>query len=283
MTTINMACLPKETLGQLSSMNSTLERNGWLSTPYLMNDADSALPGPTPRYWIPSIESPSAKISIPVECVYLYDPVYTDPGIQGFLETYLSGTVGIATGSSYAYDYAGPAQLLAIYNNGNMSFQDLNRTFANISESLTQYIRQNGLQNYSSPAYGAVLQEQACVRVRWAWLAYPAVLIVLTLIFLPAVIAETRKGETKSHDWKSAPLALMFHGLDDEVVRGTEAGRLVKLKDMQDRAARVYVRLGRNKHGWVFIGGRTWNAAQWAKVHDTGEADHAMAEDIEMR
>jgi hypothetical protein len=62
-------------------------------------------------------------------------------------------------------------QLLAIYNNGNLCFEDLNETFANISDSLTQHVRQNGMKNFSSPAYGLVLHEQTCIRIRWrGWL-----------------------------------------------------------------------------------------------------------------
>jgi hypothetical protein len=135
------------------------------------------------------------------------------------------------------------------------------KTFANISDSLTQHVRQNGMQDFSSPAYGLVLHEQTCIRVRWAWLAYPTALVALTLIFLVAMITETRKGEMKSHDWKSEPLALVFHRLDDGVITSTEAGQLVKRRDMQDTAERNLVKLGRTEAGWACVG-RSLNAVK---------------------
>jgi hypothetical protein len=244
-----------------------LNDNGWLSTPNLPTTVPEALwPFPSERGstgddWIPASADPSQNISITTECVYIVDIRLTDAGIQEFLETYLNGSVGIATGSAYGYDYADPPQLLAIYNNENLRFEDLNETFANISDSLTQHVRQNGMKKFSSPAYGLVLHEQTCTRIRGAWLAYPAALVSLTLIFLVAMITETRRGKMKSHDWKSEPLALVFHRLDDGVIISTEAGQLVKSRDMQDTAERILVRLGQNGDVWAFVG-RSLNAVK---------------------
>ena len=266
--TINVACLPNSTEEQLSKLEFKVEQDGWLSTPNLTSSSD--YPYPT-HYWVPTNDPTAQNISIPTECVYVFEYL-TNNGIQEFFDTYLNGTVGVSPYSAYSYDYAGAPQLLAIYNNGNLGFEDLTEIYANISDSLTQYIRQNGAQNFSSPAAGAVLHEQTCVRVRWAWLSYPAVLIVLTLFFLTAMIIETRKGEGRSLDWKSEPLALMFHRLDDEAIGSTHPGRLIKRSGMQDTAKRIYVRLGRNKEGWGFIG-RRQDGVQREVVEDVGEAD----------
>ena len=251
--TINLACLPLSTRTQLSKLDFKLEENGWLSTPNLTTIYTGSSNFPTAGYWVPSMDETFPNISIPAECVYLYDAVLTDRGIQTFLNTYLNGTVGISPQNGYSYDYAGAAQLLAIYNESYLSFEDLSSIFANISDSLTTHIRQNGVQNFSTPVHGTVLHEQTCVHVRWAWLAYPAVLVGLTLIFLTGMIFETRMGDGRSHDWKSEPLALMFHRLDDETIKTTGGVRLVKRKDMQDAAARVSVRLAKTADGWGFV------------------------------
>ena len=250
--TINVACLPNGTEDQLSKLGFNVEQDGWLNTPNLTTALN--FPYPT-HYWIPTDDPTAQNISIPIECVYVVEAL-TNNGIQEFLDIYLNGTVGIAPDAAYSYDYGGAAQLLAIYDDGNLSFEDLTQVYANISDSLTQHIRQNGVQNFSSPVSGTVLHEQTCVHVRWAWLSYPAVLIVLTLFFLTAMIIETRGWEGRSHDWKSEPLALMFHRLDDDAFGRIQAGRLIKRSGMQDTAKRIYVRLGRNKEGWGFIGRR---------------------------
>jgi hypothetical protein len=142
-----------------------------------------------------------------------------------------------------------------MWNNANLDFENLNSTFANIADSMTMHFRQNGPQSHSRPAYGVVLQQQTCMHVRWAWLAYPAALIALTLTFLTAMVIETGRGEMKRHDWKSEPLAMMFRGLDDQTIKMTEADRLVRRKDMRDAAKQVVVRLGEDETGgWRFVG-----------------------------
>jgi hypothetical protein len=248
-----MECLPRGTRDHVSQLDFTLQDNGWLSTSNLScTIGEDGFPS---NYFIATGNQAFPNISIPAECVYLYDGLDTDGAVQRFLGTYLNGTVGIEPDAGYDVDYAGAAQLLLIWNNANLTFEDLSSTFANISDSLTTYIRQNSPQKHSSPVHGAVLQEQTCVQVRWAWLAYPLALIALTLNFLMAVIVETRRGEGKHHDWKSNPLAMMFHGLDEQTIKTTQAGRLVRSSDMMHAAQQVRVRLARNENGgWGFLG-----------------------------
>ena len=255
--TINLACLSPSTQSRLSKLDFKREDNGWLSTPNLTvapPDATDTELIPIGDYWIPTGNKALPNISISRECVYVYDTLFTDGGIQAFLSTYLNGTVGLASEGGYPYDYAGAPQLLAIYNETYLTFDALNSTFANISNSLTTHIRQNGAQNFSSPAYGLVTREQTCVRVRWAWLAFPTTIVGLTLLFLTGMIVQTRRGEGRRHDWKSEPLALMFHRLDDDTIKALGTGRLVKKRDMQDTAERVRARLAETPDGWCFLG-----------------------------
>ncbi|KAK5449383.1 hypothetical protein LTS15_008927 [Exophiala xenobiotica] len=231
--TINIACLSPGTRDHVTQLELTLEDNGWLSTPNL-----SMIRGSEDDYFIPTENEAFPNISIPAECVYQFDVVQTDGAVQRFLDTYLNGT------------------LLVMWNNSNLNFENLNSTFANIADSLTTRVRQNSPQSHSRPAYGVVLQQQTCVHVRWAWLAYPAALTALTLIFLTVMVIETGRGEMKRHDWKSEPLAMMFHGLDDQTIKMTEAERLARRKDMRDAAKQVVVRLGEDENGgWRFVGG----------------------------
>jgi hypothetical protein len=195
---INKACLPPDTQNQLLMLPLTNETNGWLTNPNL-NGTDP-FEQTTPAYWVAGNQPSDPNITVPAECVYINDQEFTNPGINSYLSTYFNGSVGIVDRANYWYEYAGQPQILTIYNNGNLRFKDLNDTFANISSAITHYIRNNGYQNYSTPAYGTVLLQQACVSVRWAWLAYPAMLVVLTLVLFLATIHETRKGETRDHD-----------------------------------------------------------------------------------
>jgi hypothetical protein len=272
MATINLACLSPSTQSRLSKLDFKHEDNGWLSTPNLSvapPDATDTTLIPIGDYRIPTGNKALPNISIPRECVYLYDALETDGGIQAFLSTYLNGTVGLASPAPYSYDYAGPAQLLAIYNETYLSFEVLNSTFANISNSLTTHIRQHGAPTFSSLAYGIVTREQTCVSVRWAWLTFPATIVGLTLLFLTGMIVETRRGEGRHHDWKSEPLALMFHRLDDETIKVLGAGRLVKKRDMQNTAERVRARLAETPDGWCFLGSGCYSAGEALNADDS--------------
>ena len=87
--------------------------------------------------------------------------------------------------------------------------QDLNQTIRAIAESMTEAIRTG--PNSTSQA-GQSYIEKTFIEIRWGWLAYPIVLMFLTLILLVVVIVEThRRGAIA---WKSSSLAVLFHKLD---------------------------------------------------------------------
>lgn len=104
------------------------------------------------------------------------------------------------------------AELLQVYDYGSVSLESLNSTFQNISQSITTYMRERGNANHSEPVRGIVLHGQTCLEVRWGWLALPAALVVLTLLFFIAMIIQTRPTGNRAQIWKSSPLALMYHG-----------------------------------------------------------------------
>jgi Protein of unknown function (DUF3176) len=184
------------------------------------------------------------------KCIYQHGAIAIN-SIDSFLATFLNGTIKPGT---YWYDYHGSAQLQAIYNEGNLTFDRINETWRNISDSITTYMRQNGDVNFSTPATGQALRDQTCVHIRWAFLAYPAVLVLLAIIFFICMVFETRRGQTSRHDWKSSPLALLFHGLDREALKGEETFDFVSTKEMDQIAGRTPVRLSQTEHGWQFVG-----------------------------
>jgi len=90
------------------------------------------------------------------------------------------------------------------------------------------------------------------VRVRWGWLAFPAALVGLTLMFFVAMILETKFGAHHSHDWKSSPLPLMFHGLHENTLQEHETNQHIRVKGMERTARDVHVRLSPSEKGWKF-------------------------------
>ncbi|KAJ2991313.1 hypothetical protein NUW58_g2557 [Xylaria curta] len=81
-------------------------------------------------------------------------------------------TLDIFTGSQF---------LQYIYDSGHIDFDRIESTFANISKSLTTYIRTHGNETYSEPATGEVFHYSTCLQVNWPWIAFPSVLVFLNL------------------------------------------------------------------------------------------------------
>ncbi|KAJ6032736.1 hypothetical protein N7540_003468 [Penicillium herquei] len=78
-----------------------------------------------------------------------------------------------------------------------------------VAESLTKVALQNSM---TSKITGTVYTTEVIIRVRWAWMILPTLLVVLANVFLACTIYASRKKIL----WKSSILALLFHGLDDE-------------------------------------------------------------------
>jgi hypothetical protein len=186
------------------------------------------------------------------ECIY-QTTVLVQHGIAYFLSSFLNGTI---VPGSYNYEYRGPATLLAIYNEADVTFERVNDTWQNISDSITIYMREHGQLNSSAPALGEAFRGQACVHIQWPFLAYPAALVLLAIVFFFWMVIETRQRETSRHDWKSSSLALLFHGLDRASVPLPREYRteMIPTKEMDELAERTSVRLSRAQGGWLFRG-----------------------------
>jgi hypothetical protein len=127
--------------------------------------------------------------SMPVNgCIYALDKHFMSALWEAYLKGFFQGTVkgdagngNISAGTIEVL--RGPQILQTIYNYGDVSFNRVNSTFQNISDSMTIFFRQNSFSKYSNPAKRVVMHDQTCLSVRWAWLAFPSILVLLTLIF----------------------------------------------------------------------------------------------------
>ena len=85
---------------------------------------------------------------------------------------------------------------------------NLSRTVIAIAESMTEAMRTGP----NSTAYlGQTYVEKTIVKIRWAWLAYPIVLTLLSMVLLLIVILQTKQLDVIV--WKSSSLALLMHRL----------------------------------------------------------------------
>lgn len=181
------------------------------------------------------------------DCLYAADLTFMN-SLEGYIETLFTGTVtGPIVGPEEPLgQFSGPQIIQSIFNFGDITFDRMTESMANVTESLTNYMRQNGGANFSTPAAGLTAQNKTCIAVHWAFLSFPAVLTLMTLVFFALMVLETRPTGARPEVWKSSPLALLYHGLagqgvsspKEEVVRDMN-----HLGDMQELAAATRVRL----------------------------------------
>ncbi len=195
---------------------------------------------------------------IPPACVYTYAHPLTD-----FFNSYFPGYVGLRT-ADFRKPYNGSAAFAGTFINRRVEFAIIDEIFANISTSMTSYVRNHGDAGLSEAAIGSVLVTQTCIRVRWLFLIYPTVLGALTIGFLVALVIRDRAmsgknglttGPGMDHAVKDNPtLALLVHGLDvktlDRVEALAEGGGTTKLvKAVED----MPVRLRQTDRGWKLV------------------------------
>jgi hypothetical protein len=146
---------------------------------------------------------------------------------------------------------AGPPQLQVLFDSGNNTLQSINKTIARVADFLTKHVRENGDASNSASASGTVFLNETFIRVRWAWFTLPASLALFTLVFFVYTLFETARhgGHT---NWKSSPLALLFHGLDAETLERYR--HLDDLDEMGKKAKEAIVQLQKeDKGGWRLV------------------------------
>lgn len=179
------------------------------------------------------------------DCLYTTD-ISTEYSMADYFQSLLNGTVTgfIPTNSTSQGYFTGSQIVQTFFNFGNATFDSIQDVFANISISLTNYIREDGSNGgstegpvSSTPAQGTVHQAKICIGVRWAWLAYPIALVVLTLVFFVLLLVETWPKATHPKVWKSSPLALLFHGLAKESSGDSKEDELEDLNEVRGMEA----------------------------------------------
>jgi Protein of unknown function (DUF3176) len=242
---LNLTCLNPSERQALSKLGYDLDANPkWLA----YNESFDLVDGG----YNPHGSVPQSVISVaPRRCIYEVDTL-TLNSLNMWFATFFPGSL-----RSYGEQFSGPSNLETIYNDGQVTFDSVRSTFENISLSMTSHIRQVGVSEpFITPVTGEVLHNVTCVRVRWQFLIFPAVIIVLMLTFFVAMVLETRKGaEGMDHDFKSSPLALMVHGLDTEVQDQLNSPEQKPRQATQD-VKKLFVRLSPTEKGLKFVTSR---------------------------
>lgn len=93
---------------------------------------------------------------------------------------------------------------------------DYNEWIDQAALSITNDIRLRGSSSSENQTYaGTTLFTRPFVKVRWAWLTFPAVLVSGSVLFLALNIVQSRFDNVQA--WKSSVLAMLFCTMDDDI------------------------------------------------------------------
>lgn len=195
--------------------------------------------------------------AVPLRCIYNFKSQVDQMISNAFNGSmWISGfTANFLEGSNNA--------LIALWGSGsgNGTLEDVEGFMRKIADYVTTYMRNSGTKDFdwldelNGPALGQVFYNTTCVRIRWTWMAYPASLVVMLLLFFICTIVQSRNQQARlqsSHDFKSSALTLLFHGLDYRSQRQLEyiGCNNNRMQELQDKTRDVRVKLLQTEQGW---------------------------------
>ncbi|KAF6840995.1 hypothetical protein CMUS01_03715 [Colletotrichum musicola] len=159
----------------------------------------------------------------------------------------------------------GPFWLREMFAGGQGNLSTVEEVVRGVAQSVIATMRNmpfggNSTRGGDIPAHlkyasGRAVVPDTCIDVLWGWLAYPLSLLVLQWIFLALVLLKgwkVRKAGQERMVWKSSPIPLLFHGLDEDLRE--KNGDLMSLRQMDSVSGTLKVQLapagGQKRKGW---------------------------------
>ena len=134
---------------------------------------------------------------------------------------------------------------------GEIDLQDIPAIMNNLTSSMTMRMRLAAADDPNSTILGTVYETQAVVQIHWAWLTLPAFLLIGTTGFLGLVMRES--SQVGMPAWKSSATAVLFHGLDAEVLERMNGSSAEKLSEMEEVAKKIEAKLVDTDRGWKLL------------------------------
>lgn len=175
-------------------------------------------------FGLPSLRAISSELSKTLDDIDLVQPV-----VRGLQFPRHQPTVA-----------SGPIAATNMWLNGTANLTTMNAYMAGLTDVMTATIRKQGSSGPDEWQVGQEWRQATCVRVRWAWFAYPVVLVGLAIAFLLVLILQS-PGGVAHRGWKSSSLAVLFAGVDGGI--GARMGGEMGREEMMGLARGVRARL----------------------------------------
>lgn len=129
-----------------------------------------------------------------------------------------------------------PPSIQTLYNSAN-----IDQSFANLANAMTNDMRRSGIA--TQVLKGEVSLPVTKVHIRWGWVAFSAVLIVVGTLFLLISILLTKR--TVVPLWKTNALALLFHQLHP--APQVDQPHMPTVGEMENMVRDISAKLGNNE------------------------------------
>ncbi|KAI0390152.1 hypothetical protein F5Y17DRAFT_83149 [Xylariaceae sp. FL0594] len=186
-------------------------------------------------------DNATATAWYPTDCVWSFGQgsayAIRDTLVQELDDLEMQATSGVTVG---------PLAAKNMWRNGTVDLAHINDYLQKLADVMTATVRNRGWHGRDEYARGNVVIVDSCLQVRWAWLAYPAALVGLTICFLTAMVIQGPRGSAR-RVWKSSILAPLFISMDDKVydVNYYEMSK----RDMNELAEAIQTQLVRDPEG----------------------------------
>lgn len=159
-----------------------------------------------------------------------------------YLNKTISGTALIWTSEVRSDDEAVNEVLQAL-----QSSRDVGALMGNLTTSYTNQMREMDSARRDGQVYGETLTMVPHVRVKWAWLSLPALLVGLSIMFQMTTMVIAKDSGVP--EWKESSLAVLFHGLGGQLEKVEHAEGLNRTSQMNQAGRLRKVALGKDPYG----------------------------------
>ncbi|KAE9968535.1 hypothetical protein BLS_005806 [Venturia inaequalis] len=191
------------------------------------------------------------SIMMPSECIYGISANYLT-ALRSFLRSVFHGSCAYGAATQVpTFVTCDQWWLGSLYNRGNATLLSINETMNNVANSITNAMRAGGMNMDATQANvtGTAVQTTVCTRFDWPWLAFPTMLLIITLLLLLVMATKTLLDDAQIPIWKSSILPLLFVGNGIGAINSSE-----DLDDVHKEANMTTMSLKFDGHGWAFVG-----------------------------
>lgn len=192
------------------------------------------------------IQIAGTNYTAPEACMYSLDRLYA-VGMDDFFRTTFFQTGCIWADETGGEPQCDPAWWLSpLFNSRQATFESISTAFNRFATIVTNRFRSTGSNNnnpsQTETAKGIVVETAVCTVFNWEWLLLPILLVIVTVLLLGYMVAQSLSMRSQPV-WKTSILPLLFYNIKGlETPTDKEPRAVADLDRLRKRARHIRVR-----------------------------------------